>query len=204
MLLRRTCFYLCVHLWLNGATCAADPGGADAKPPSVCGPRCARSVLEHYGKPMELLPLIAEMQGGIPVQACSLRDVQDALERRGIYCLALKTGIVDFPGWPEPVILHYKRGHFVVLEETKGGYARIRDGVNMEPAWVFVPEVMLRQSGAVLLTSASPIKSTRVIWLRWPRLVAAVCCALLGFAGILMCRLFLRSLLSRCSCKGGN
>ena len=60
----------------------------------------------------------------------------------------------------------------------------------MEPAWVFVPEVMLRESGAVLLTSASPIKSTRVIWLRWPRLVAAVCCALLGFAGILMCRLF--------------
>ena len=84
MLLRRTCFYLCVHLWLNGATCAADPGGADAKPPSVRGPRCARSVLEHYGKPMELLPLIAEMQGGIPVQACSLRDVQDALEARNI------------------------------------------------------------------------------------------------------------------------
>lgn len=197
MFLRAICLCLWIHGWFISSLCTQDPESADTDWPSVCGPRCVQAILEHYGQHVELVPLIGEMQGGLPEQGCSLRDVQDALERRHIYCLALQTDALSFPEWPNPVIVHYKQDHFAILEETNGVYAKTRDGVDMEPAWQLIPKVMLKQSGALLLTSDSPIQTGRLTFVRWPRFALVFFCGLFACVGVLTYRRFIRPVISR-------
>lgn len=161
------------------------------KYPSICGPRCVQSVLEYYGRQEDLIVLILEMQGGIPELGCSLKDIQNALEKRGIYCLALETSVLGFPDWPDPVIMHYKAGHFAVLQRIKGVYARVQDeGINREEV---IPDLMFKRSGAILLTARSPIEAKQLVLLRWPRFLFALCFAFLVGFGVLAYRAFVSS-----------
>lgn len=174
-------------LALNGASarCAPDDRAQTARDQAVCGPRCARQILASYGQDVDLIALINEMQDGIVEQPSNVRAIQVALEKRGVYAKPVKIGLLTFPDWPQPIVMHYERGHFVVLEGSKGGYARIRDGVAMEPTWSFIPWVMLSQSRVVLLTSDRPIERELQL-IQWPRWALAFGCVGIGGIGLLI------------------
>lgn len=153
-----------------------------ARQVSVCGPRCVQQVLQYYGQDPDLIELISEMQQGRVDEFSSIQDIQDALHKRGVQTLVLQLGLLQFPDPTHPVILHYKQGHFVVLEKSQGGFASIRDGAVSNSSREFIPSVMSRSSGVALMTSPTLIKGSDVSILLWPRVSAAVAC--LGFGGL--------------------
>ncbi|MDX1970315.1 MAG: cysteine peptidase family C39 domain-containing protein, partial [Planctomycetaceae bacterium] len=110
---------------------------------SICGPRCVQRVLEFYGQKEDLATLVREMQGGVVNEFSSFHGIEEALSRRGVHALPVQYGVLGFPNWREPVILHYREGHFVVLSETKGGFVKIHDGILHPPTWEPLPSVML-------------------------------------------------------------
>lgn len=175
-------------MWIWVAVNAVAEDLATTRRLSICGPRCVQRVLEQYGVREDLAALVKEMQGGVVERLCSMHDIESALSKRGIHSMPLKLGWLGYPNWHNPVILHYSEEHFVVLDETKGGFSKIRDGVQGLPSWEFTPAVMCRQSGVVLLTSETPIRTDEVSELWWPRGAASLCCLLLGSATLFLCR----------------
>jgi hypothetical protein len=172
----------------------------NAREVSVCGPRCVKWILEHYGHDADLIELISEMQDGVVEQASSVEDIQAALAKRGVHSKSMKTGILSFPRWPYPAILHYRCGHFLVVEELKGGCARIRDGVAMDSSWKWIPSVMLGQSGVVVLTSDAPVDADLPL-VRWPQFAVAASCIGIGGLGLFARRRSLSKLLTGVSQK---
>lgn len=132
----------------------------------ICGPRCVKYVLDFYGKGNneELADLVRELQWPDFNRGASLRDLGEALNRRGIYTMAV-TGNRGFcVEWEHPVIVHFGEdssnlGHFVVLlpsEDDKrarvwSGLAGISD--------VPKKEIVEKSMGAILLTADHPINN---------------------------------------------
>lgn len=132
----------------------------------VCGPRCVQRVLQHYGRQVELIDLVRELQGNAVDHAAHLGDMQDALQRRGVYAVGVKLQPADMRwlAWEEPVIAHFAPdgksvGHFQVMLPSAGPRrARVWDGLAGESLYA-ANEFAATASGVVLLTSASPIVS---------------------------------------------
>jgi len=193
----RFCFLLAVNYCFVTPVCAQS---ADTQ--SLCGPRCVKQVLEHYGRDADLFELIVEMHGGIVGQPSNVEDIEAALQKRGIYSKAIRTGFLTLPKWPHPAILHYRRGHFAVLGETKLGYAQIRDGAAMKPTWTWIPSLMFHQSGIVVLTSDARIERDIPV-VRWPRFGAALICIGIGGIGLFLRRTLLSRAVSQFSRSRG-
>ena len=133
----------------------------DAHLQSVCGPRCVRCVLRHFGRDEDLLDLIREMQEGDVDQPSSMEAVSMALEKRGIRTFAMRLAPGAVLQWPHPVVVHLQAegepGHFAVWLPTSTPIAT-------EP-WMGLGllrtmtgrEFGRRRSGAALLTSDEPI-----------------------------------------------
>jgi Peptidase C39 family len=170
---------LFVTLVAGGSVTLWAESNKEAKYPQVCGPRCVLAVLEDYGHQEDLLSLVSEMQNGRPEDGCSMHDIEVALQKRNVHCCLTKSGPLDFPSWPSPVIIHLKGGHFAVLEKTQGLYALIRDGTNMQSAWQFIPSLMRRESGNVLFTSRAEITNDAPTFIKWPRLIVGFCSVVL-------------------------
>lgn len=103
---------------------------------SDCGVAVLEMVMRHYGMPCErheLRRALGGAEGGSTLE--SLRDAARALgfEAEGFDAPLEMLGEV-----PEPAILHWRQGHFVVLEGFSGGLACIADPargrVRMSPA----------------------------------------------------------------------
>ena len=139
----------------------------------VCGPRCVQSVLEQYGIKEDLIALIEEMQDGDVLRGCSLLEIKNALEERGLFTKVVKCGTFVLPKWEEPVVLHYGSGHFVVFEGQDGLSSKIRDGIGMKIHLESTFSVLSKSSGGVLFTSSTEIEELDFSW-RWRGIVVAV------------------------------
>ena len=195
-LLVQTPALLCVISALStGAARAADTNVGRAI--TVCGPTCVQHVLLAYGQEVELVELVAEIQGGDAERNSSMFDLKRALESRGVSTAIVDLGVLGFVGSHCPAIIHYRRGHFAVVEAVSGLYAKVVDGPGEPGTWKLIPSVMMGQSGVVLLTSKSAISQKSIRLTMWPRFVAVFVIVVLGATGwLLVSRGFLRKALS--------
>ena len=124
-----------------------------------CGPMCLQRVLQHYGKPEDIVALIREVQWPDTSRGTSFDAMADALERRGIHARAITVESLQSFDWHSPAIIQLElRGasHFVVwLPPGAEEQARIWDGSQSRIVRDVDPDSVL--SGPVLLTSDSPI-----------------------------------------------
>lgn len=130
----------------------------------VCGPRCARFLLQWYKKDDPgLVRLIREVQWPNLDEGASLASLDAALRLRGIHTCAIRVAPKAILKWPHPMIVHLADeasrtgGHYVVQLPSSTS--------DVVHAWVGLPGVQSgpaellnsRRSGAVLLTSTEPI-----------------------------------------------
>ncbi len=130
----------------------------------VCGPRCLQYLLQCYGKKDPgLIELVREVQWPDIEAGSTLKALDEALRKRGVFTRALEIGPDSRLSWPYPVLLHLNgededEGHFVVWlpsssesrEQVWTGLVGVRSG---PPA-----KMAKRRSGAVLLTAPVPIE----------------------------------------------
>lgn len=101
----------------------------------VCGPRCVQYVLETLGVPENLIDLVEEIQGSDIGGGASIRDLQIAIEKRGLCTKAIAVSHAWLvPDWPYLAIAHCRTplgdGHFVVrLPEAAYSGAGYWDGL---------------------------------------------------------------------------
>lgn len=139
--------------------------GLAPTPDTVCGPRCVQYVLESFGIPERLTALVREIQGPEIEQGSSLYSLSLSLERRGVHTRMVRVPRGVALHWQHPVILHLAgsegtMGHFVVgVGGARAGHTPIWTGLGGLVNWP-TDDLQARMSGAVLLTSPSPI--TRV------------------------------------------
>jgi len=166
----------------------------------VCGPRCVEYLLQCYRKATPgLIDLVRETQWPDFEAGASLKSLEGALRKRGVFTQAMKVGPEARLCWPYPVLLHLNGddafdGHFVVWlpsstaarDEVWSGLIGVRKS---SPAWL-----AQRRSGAILLTSPVPITDPGAalydrdwFWQRFAR-VAAVLLTIVaaGFGGRLI------------------
>lgn len=130
----------------------------------ICGPLCARLILQKLGKEADLTALIREIQWPNLEQGTTLDALAGALENRGLYTHALRVAPGTRLRWPWPVLVHYQPhhgnvGHFAVWTPEPNGRGddftvwdpKLCCGRNPEA------EFSRRMSGAVLLVAPGPI-----------------------------------------------
>ena len=144
---------------------AADAPATKARDGSdmVCGPRCVRFLLNRYGRDVELVDLVKEIQWPDLEAGASLEQIQKCLNSRGIHTSAIRIAPDRRLRWPHPAILHIvagdsPMGHYVVQVpgETPSSDALIWAGLEgwRRGRW---EEVTRGFSGVALLTSPEPI-----------------------------------------------
>ena len=142
----------------------------------ICGPKCVCYLLDYYEKPEDIVSLIRELQWPDFRRGTSLKNLADALEKRGIFTSVLQVSPYSRIVHSEPVIVHFKPesegdlGHFAVWLPSSNGktvHYWNTDGKVSE-----VSERKWREKGAdaVLLTSSCPIARPRksVKWAGFP------------------------------------
>lgn len=191
---------LILTLYLSAAPTA--PPASETANNVICGPRCVRHVLEHYGRPAELVDLVRELQGAAIDRPASLFAMKRALERRGVHAAGARLPPADLPwlDWAEPVIVHVGEtgagvGHFLVVlrPNAQGDRIRVWDGLASD-AWILRRELAATASGAVLLTSNTPFADDVVFvrrpWyvaLRWRALILLLVAAYIAYAANSLC-----------------
>jgi ABC-type bacteriocin/lantibiotic exporter with double-glycine peptidase domain len=147
---------IAVFCQVDGSTAITPVAKAYGNTDLVCGPRCLRFILEHYGRKMELLDLVRRTQWPTIENGASLADLDETLRSNGIHTFALRMPEGMDLDWPYPVLLHVQGkghpvGHFSVwLPRQTGSPALIWDGLNGYQYW---EPWALSGSVTVLLTS---------------------------------------------------
>lgn len=134
--------------------------------PEICGPRVVHYILRHYGKKVELRDLVSRMAFAGLENGSTLQEVDNALQKEGVYTYLLPIGKKARLQWPHPVVVHYiggsaGQGHFVVwLPSSTAAEQRIWSGLSGE---LVLPSHGLYEtrSPAVLLTSPTVIISPK-------------------------------------------
>ncbi len=136
----------------------------------ICGPRCAHFVLRYYGREEKLSSLVREMQWPDLSQGTSIRQIEDALDSRGIHTRSVQLHNVRRFQPTRPAIVHLHEnddrgddnmGHFVVvLPESTSRHVAVWDGLSgtrFRPWDDFSREI----TGAVVLTDDVPIEDVK-------------------------------------------
>jgi hypothetical protein len=150
------------------ARTALSPQGRERRAPlsgfgdRICGPRCVRCLLEHYGIQEELAALVRETQWPDFEAGASLGSLAEALEKRGVHTCALRLSPSGKLTWPHPVLVHLRGAggrmdHYVIWKpagtpDGEGEY--LEAGALTHLSWAAVAQ---DRSGVVLLTSPEPI-----------------------------------------------
>ncbi len=133
----------------------------------VCGPRCVQFVLKHYGVEVGLDSLVREMQWPDFANGSSVRQIQKALDSRGVYTRSIQLKNVGSFSAPRLLIMHLRGrqdndnragGHFVVvLPESTSTEAVVWDGLfgTRRESWADFQE---ESTGIVILTDSKPIE----------------------------------------------
>lgn len=101
---------------------------------NICGPRCVQLVLRHYGRSVDLVEAVREIQFPDIKSGASLADMRRMLEREGIPTAALSVPRGYSLNWPHPSLAHMpgrgRLGHYVAIV-AKGAETEelARDGI---------------------------------------------------------------------------
>lgn len=131
---------------------------------NICGPRCVSFLLNHFGRPTDVLQLVTEIQHGNPARGSSLSDLTSALKHHGLHCLPVQIPAGNSFRCCFPSIVHLEPhhdqslGHFVIQMPAARTTASIRmwkglSGFFEGPDDAF-PEA---RSGAILVVADRPI-----------------------------------------------
>lgn len=126
----------------------------------VCGPRCLRYILRHYGKQSDLIDLVRAIQWPDIKSGSSLASIEAVLRKNEIATQALYVPVGANVKWDHPVLIHCSAteatpAHYIVLLATAGGTARIYCGLDGCRS-IKLSELASLRSGVVLLTASSP------------------------------------------------
>lgn len=145
-----------------------EAGGPDvplrASTDTICGPRCVRFVLDHFGRgpQPDLLQLAREAQWPNFEDGATVAKLDKPLRRSGLSTRVVEVVATATICWKDPAILYLNTpgqalGHYVVLmPDSTPKVARIWSGLS---GFEDVPTWMLAQQmgGPVILTSTTPI-----------------------------------------------
>ena len=81
-----------------------------------CGPTCNQMIAHYYGRIYSLRTLKSYFE--ISRLGCSIKDISTICSHIGMSSYAINVNKEEIFEIPAPVILYYKKGHFVVLEKT--------------------------------------------------------------------------------------
>ena len=169
------------------------PGLAAAREPErdparlVCGPRCVRHVLRHYGVEADLVDVIRQTQWPDIYNGSSLLDLRRTLESRAIHTRLVRVPAGGEIRWPHPSIVFFEGaddavlGHFAVLGPAAGP-DRPTLWMNRDPeSHTTAPAAGRVPSDIRLITSPEPITpemTARYVTARRSSSVAActACC----------------------------
>lgn len=147
------------------AASGATPYDTQSKGDMICGPRCARFILQHYGHKVELIDLVRSLQWPEVDQGTSVSQMDSAIRAYGIHTCALQLSAgCDFE-WPYPVLVHSADpartlGHFVVrMPGTAEHPALLWDGLHGYD-WA---SSRIDEPVALLLTAPVPIDEQNAI-----------------------------------------
>lgn len=79
---------------------------------NICGPYCLVSVLQYFGKDIqlhEILPVISSQQGS------SMLELKEIAEAYGLKTLGVRTDLINVFAEKRPAILHVNGNHFIAL-----------------------------------------------------------------------------------------
>lgn len=90
-----------------------------------CGPSCLRMVAKHYGKLISLEELrnLSETTR----EGSNLLKLSDAAEAIGFKTIGVKLNFIKLQKSPIPLIVHWKKNHFVVVYKFKKGTIFVAD-----------------------------------------------------------------------------
>jgi ABC-type bacteriocin/lantibiotic exporter with double-glycine peptidase domain len=151
----------------------------------ICGPRCVHFVLKHYGRDEALSPVVRQMQWPDLSKGSSVRQIEDALQSRGVYTRSIELKRAGSFRPRFPAIVHLRdqhggdvslEGHFVVvMPESTRSEAVVWDGLFgvRRETW---RDFSRRMTGVVVLTGDEPIEDVdEAMRMRAPRCRWKVC-----------------------------
>ena len=146
-----------------------------------CGPRSVQRVMKHYGKEVDLMELIHEMQWTSEKEGSSFEELSQALERRGVFSKSVRLPELSAIEWKYPAIVQIDlqgRKHFVVWLPPDESHPapRIWDGA--QSAAVLNGGGF--QLGPLLLTSPQEINDSQPVAQHTPGLLSSLGIALFG------------------------
>ena len=90
-----------------------------------CGPTCLKMVAKYYGKNVDIQTLRDFSE--TTREGSNLYNLSDAAEKIGFRSLGMKTSLERIDELPLPCILHWNKGHFVVLYKIRRGTYYVSD-----------------------------------------------------------------------------
>lgn len=90
-----------------------------------CGPTCLKIIAKHYGKIIKIQELRDYCETNR--YGSNLLMLSDASEKIGLRSIGAKMSAEQLPEIPLPCILHWNKGHYVVLYSIKKGIYYISD-----------------------------------------------------------------------------
>ena len=83
---------------------------------NVCSPTCIQMIAHYYGRRYSLRTLKSYFE--VSKIGCSIKDISTICSHIGMNSYTIHIDKEEIFDIPAPVILYYKKGHFVVLEKT--------------------------------------------------------------------------------------
>lgn len=125
----------------------------------VCGPRCLRFIMRHYGKQRELIDLVKATQWPDIENGASLARMETVLRESGVGTQAVRVPTGATIKWPHPVLMHYhasgsRSEHYIVLIRTSAGISEVYWGIDGFGS-IATSELWRLSTGIALLTSPS-------------------------------------------------
>jgi ATP-binding cassette subfamily B protein len=90
-----------------------------------CGPTCIKIIANHYGKTVKIQELRDHSE--TTREGSNLLFLSDAAEKIGFRTLGVKLNLNTLEEVPLPCVLHWNKGHYVVLYNVKKGRYFISD-----------------------------------------------------------------------------
>lgn len=97
-----------------------------------CGPTCLKIIAKHYGKILNIQKLREFSE--TTREGSNLLNISNAAENLGFRSIGVKLNLVSLLEAPLPCILHWNKGHYVVLYEIKSKKGKVEKLYISDPA----------------------------------------------------------------------
>lgn len=108
-----------------------------------CGPTCLKIITKHYGKILKIQDLRDYSETNR--DGSNLLMLSDAAEKIGFRTIGAKLSLEKLQEVPFPCILHWNKGHYVVLYEVSNSKFRIRKKQKKQIYYISDPAIGLME-----------------------------------------------------------